>query len=114
MQLKQPTTSSDLAVPWEQELPPAQRRFDVRRICGGLGKSGMGIVYLVYEKRDDKNIIVICQGGYNAPIVAYYLKSKRFKNVSFLLTGMVGWKFSQSELYKKYAGENIEVLHPDR
>lgn len=30
------------------------------------------------------------------------------------MTGMLGWKLAQSELYKKYAGQNIEVLQPDR
>jgi hypothetical protein len=51
--------------------------------------------------------------GYNAPIVAYYLKSKKFKNVGFLLTGLIGWKLCHNDLYKKYAGQNKVVLKPD-
>src|SRR5512136_689560 len=50
--------SPDLAVPWEQSLPPAKRRFDVRRICGGPGKSGMGIVYLAYDREQDAPIAI--------------------------------------------------------
>ena len=89
-----------------------------RKMVNGLSNSHeasfLGIRKYVNQLPRDKNIIVVCQGGYNAPIVAYYLKSKHFKNVSFLLTGMMGWKFLQSELYKKYVGENIEVLQPDK
>lgn len=42
MPISKPT--QDLAVPWEQSFPPEKQRFDVRRICGGPGKSGMGQV----------------------------------------------------------------------
>jgi len=60
----------------------------------------------------DKNILVVCQMGYGAAVIAYYLVSEHFKNVSFLLSGMVGWKLSNGELYRKYAGKNIEKLRP--
>jgi len=60
----------------------------------------------------DKNILIICQAGFNSPIVAYYLRAKGFKNVSFLLTGLVGWKLSHPELYGKLAGTNIVKLKP--
>ncbi len=62
----------------------------------------------------EKNILVVCQTGYNSPIIAYYLTSKHFEHVSFLLTGLFGWKLAQGELYKKYAGQNIEVLQPEK
>lgn len=62
----------------------------------------------------DKNIVIVCQGGYNAPIVGYYLKSKGFKNVSFLLMGLIGWRLYHGELYKEYAGRDIVKLELSR
>jgi cysteine desulfurase len=62
----------------------------------------------------DKNILVICQAGYNSPIIAYYLKSKHFKNVGFLLGGLVAWRLAQPDLYKKMAGQNIKKLIPGK
>lgn len=62
----------------------------------------------------DKHIIVACQRGELSYIVAYYLKSKGFGRVSSLLGGVCGWKTRQSELYQKWAGQNITVLKPSR
>lgn len=61
----------------------------------------------------DKNILVICQSGMNSPLVAYYLRAKGFRQVSFLMTGMLGWKFAQPELYKNYAGQNIKHIEEE-
>jgi cysteine desulfurase len=55
----------------------------------------------------NKNIIVVCQGGFYSPMIAYYLKRKGFKNVGFLISGMEGWKAAQPELYVKHAGTDI-------
>jgi cysteine desulfurase len=87
-----------------------------RRILKGLPNSHEASFfsfrkYLKLIPRD-KNIITVCQMGYNAPIVALYLKSKHYKNVGFLFSGLFAWKLAQNELYKKYAGQNIEVLKP--
>ena len=60
----------------------------------------------------DKNILLICQAGYYSPIIAYYLKSKHFKNVGFLLGGLLAWKLTHPDLYKKKAGQNIKKLTP--
>jgi len=60
----------------------------------------------------DKNILLVCQAGYNSPIIAYYLKSKHFKNVGFLLGGAIGWRLAHPGLYKKMAGQNITKLTP--
>lgn len=62
----------------------------------------------------EKNILVVCQGGYLSYIVAYYLKSKGFEHVGNLRTGLAGWKMRRSDLYRKYAGQNITVLEPAR
>ncbi len=58
----------------------------------------------------NKNIVVICQTGVNSPLVAYYLRKKNFKNLNFIMGGMLGWKLAHPNLYKKYAGQNIERL----
>ncbi len=67
--------------------------------------------YLKHIPRN-KNIIVVCQMGYGAPVVAYYLMSKDFKKVSFLLSGMMGWKLANPKLYKEHGGKNIVKLKP--
>ena len=77
--------------------------------CNGLA-SFVFIGKYIDKIPRDKNIIIICQMGYNSPIVVYYLKSKRFKNVGFMLTGLVGWKLYHPDLYDKYAGQNIVKL----
>ena len=66
----------------------------------------------IHQIPKDKNIVVVCQFGSNSPIIAYQLRSKGFKNVSFLLTGLVGWKLSHPELYDKLAGKDIVELKP--
>lgn len=55
----------------------------------------------------DKNILVVCQNGYDAPIAAYYLRSKGFRTVSFLMYGLFGWKLAKPDLYARLAGRNI-------
>lgn len=58
----------------------------------------------------DKNIVVICQGGVNSPVISYYLKKKGFKNIYFIMTGILGWKLAHPEIYNKFAGENVTIL----
>lgn len=65
--------------------------------------------YLRYLPRN-RNIAVICQGGVNSPIIAYYLKRKGFGPISFIMTGLVGWKLAHPELYAAHAGKNVTRL----
>jgi len=58
----------------------------------------------------EKNVILVCQTGFNAPIVAYEMKLRGFKNVSFLMLGIVGWKQANPALYESYAGTNVQKL----
>ncbi len=58
----------------------------------------------------DRNIIVSCQGGYDGPIVAYYLRSKGYRNVGFVMTGVLGWKLAQPELYRRLGGTNVRAM----
>jgi cysteine desulfurase len=58
----------------------------------------------------DKHIIVVCPGGGHSFMIAYYLKSKGFKNVSDVRGGIESWKILRSDLYRKYAGQNITAV----
>lgn len=54
----------------------------------------------------DKSILVVCQGGMDGAGVAYFLRSKGFKNVSFVMGGVLGWKLFQPALYARYGDKN--------
>jgi len=58
----------------------------------------------------DKNILVVCQTGPNAPVVAYQLRRQHFRNVSVLVGGLMGWRLAHSELYRKRAGQGTVRL----
>jgi rhodanese-related sulfurtransferase len=60
----------------------------------------------------DKNIIVICQGGFYSPMIAFYCRRRGLRNVGFLTGGMEAWKAAQPELYKKYGGRDVVKLKP--
>lgn len=55
----------------------------------------------------DKEILLVCQVGMSSPIVAFYLRSKGYKNVSFIATGIYGWTVSHPELRERLTGNNI-------
>ena len=61
----------------------------------------------------DKQIIVYCPGGGLSVMISYYLKSKGFKRITNLRGGLDGWRKRRSDLYEKYAGQNVQVLEPD-
>ena len=61
----------------------------------------------------DKQILVVCPGGGLSLVVSYYLKAKGFKQITNLRGGLDGWRKRRSDLYQKYAGQNITVLQPD-
>jgi len=61
----------------------------------------------------DKQILVYCPGGGLSLMVSYYLKAKGFKHIINLRGGLDGWRKRRSDLYQKYAGQNISVLQPD-
>jgi rhodanese-related sulfurtransferase len=60
----------------------------------------------------DKQILVVCPGGGLSFMVSYYLKAKGFKHVTNLRGGLDGWRKRRSDLYQKYAGQNVTVLQP--
>lgn len=61
----------------------------------------------------DKQILVYCPGGGLSVMISYYLKSKGFKRITNLRGGLDGWRMRRSDLYEKYAGQNVTVLEPD-
>lgn len=58
----------------------------------------------------DKQILVYCPGGGISLMVSYYVKAKGFKRVINLRGGLDAWRKRRSDLYQKYAGQNITVL----
>lgn len=61
----------------------------------------------------NKQILVYCPGGGLSVMISYYLKSKGFKRIINLRGGLDGWRKRRSDLYEKYAGQNITVLEAD-
>ncbi len=61
----------------------------------------------------DKQFLVYCPGGGLSLMVSYYLKAKGFKRVTNLRGGLDAWRKRRSDLYEKYAGQNVTVLQPD-
>jgi rhodanese-related sulfurtransferase len=39
----------------------------------------------------ERRIVLVCMSGHRAPLAAYLLKKRGFKNVSYLTWGMIGW-----------------------
>lgn len=61
----------------------------------------------------DKQILVYCPGGGLSVMISYYLKAKGFKRITNLRGGLDGWRKRRSDLYEKYAGQNVTVLETD-
>lgn len=72
---------------------PNSRRFPFFSIGKHLG-----------EIPRDKHILVTCEVGYDAPVIAYYLKRKGYKRLSFLMWGLLGWKLAKPKVYSRFAG----------
>lgn len=58
----------------------------------------------------NKAVLVVCQAGFNAPLVAFYMRNKGFNNVGFLAGGLIGWKLFNPRLYEKHCGRDISGL----
>ena len=85
-----------------------------RTLVKGIPNS-VEVTFLNYKKQikklpHNKNIVVVCQTGFNAPLVAYELKKRGCKNVSFLTLGVVAWRQTHPELYEKFGGFNIKKV----
>lgn len=58
----------------------------------------------------DKNVLVACQTGMDAPMAAYFLRSKGYRDVGFVMGGVLAWKLFQPELYRKFGDLNATRL----
>ena len=94
------------------------RPDDDRRKFKGLPNSHEVSPFSVEKYLDqlpkDKEILVVCPGGGLSFMISYYLKAKGFKRVSNLRGGLDGWRKRRSDLYQKYAGQNLTVLQPGK
>jgi len=90
------------------------RPEDDRRKFKGLPNSHEASPFSVEKYLDqlpkDKQILVVCPGGGLSFMISYYLKARGFKRVSNLRGGLDGWRKRRSDLYQKYAGQNLTVL----
>jgi cysteine desulfurase len=59
----------------------------------------------LHEIPRNRHILVTCEVGYDAPIVAYYLRLKGYTRLTFLMWGILGWKLAQPGLYARFAGQ---------
>ncbi|MBI5935937.1 MAG: aminotransferase class V-fold PLP-dependent enzyme [Chloroflexi bacterium] len=62
----------------------------------------------------DKQILVYCPGGGLSVMISYYLKAQGFKKITNLRGGLDAWRKRRSDLYEKYAGQNVTVLEADK
>ena len=94
------------------------RPSDDRRKFKGLPNSHEVSPFSVEKYLDqfpkDNQILVVCPGGGLSFMIAYYLKAKGFKRVSNLRGGLDGWRKRRTDLYQKYAGQNITELQPGK
>jgi len=88
---------------------PADRRM-LKGLPGSHEAPFLGFGKFADRVPRDRNVIVVCQAGGNAPIIAYLLRSKGHKNISFLMSGLAGWRLAKPQLYEKYAGRDIVKL----
>jgi cysteine desulfurase len=96
------------------DIRPQFLRRKLKSLPNSHEASFVSIEKYLYQLPRDKQILVVCQHGNLSYITAYYLKSKGFDRISNLLSGLSGWKEQRSDLYQKYAGQNIIVLQPAR
>lgn len=60
----------------------------------------------LHEIPRDRPLLITCETGYDAPIVAYYLKRRGYTRLSFLMWGLLGWKLAQPDLYARFARQH--------
>jgi rhodanese-related sulfurtransferase len=94
------------------DVRPQLQRRNLKSLPNSHEASFFQIEKFLNQLPKDKNILVVCQHGTFSFITAYYLKSKGFKQVSNLLSGLTGVKMRRNELYQKYSGQNVMVLKP--
>jgi len=96
------------------DVRPHSLRGNFKGLPNAHEASFVSLEKFLHQLPKDKNILLVCQGGGLSYIAAYFLKSKGFKRVSNLRGGLAGWKTRHPDLYRKYAGQNVTVLQPEK
>jgi cysteine desulfurase len=96
------------------DVRPDDDRKKVKGLPNSHEVSPLSIEKYLDQLPRDKEILVYCPGGGLSFMISYYLKSKGFKHVSNLRGGLDGWRKRRSDLYQKYAGQNVTELQPGK
>ena len=96
------------------DVRPSDDRKKFKGLPNSHEVSPLSIEKYLDQLPRDKEILVYCPGGGLSLMISYYLKAKGFKHVSNLRGGLDGWRKRRSDLYQKYAGQNVAVLQPGK
>jgi cysteine desulfurase len=87
-------------------------RLILKSIPNSHEASFIGFRKYLHHLPRDKHIVIICMAGFDATALAYQLYKKGYSNLSIVIGGVTGWRFSQSALYSELAGFNVKKLSP--
>lgn len=96
------------------DVRPADDRKEFKGLPNSHQVNPLRVENYLKQLPRDKNILVYCPGGGLSVMISYYLKAKGYKRVTNLRGGLDGWRKRRSDLYEKYAGQNVTVLEPDK
>ena len=96
------------------DVRPPDMRKNVKGLPNAHEVNPLRVEQYLNQLPRDKQILVYCPGGGLSVMISYYLKAKGFKRITNLRGGLDAWRSRRSDLYEKYAGQNVTVLEPDK